>query len=51
MLKICNKIKYYSSVLIVKKNAKVQIKKNIRHIFRKHNIFEYKTAGELSERR
>lgn len=33
-------------VLIVKKNAQVQIKKNIGRIFRKYNIFEYKSPED-----
>ena len=33
-------------VLIVKKNAEVQIKKNIGRIFRKYNIFEYKSPED-----
>ena len=30
-------------VLVVKKNTDVQIKKNIGKIFKRHNIFEYKS--------
>ena len=33
-------------VLIIKKNADVQIQKNIGRIFRKHNIFEYKSPDD-----